>query len=40
MLHIIESGKAKWIGHVLHRKCLLKHVTGGKIEGRLIVTGR
>jgi hypothetical protein len=23
----------------LRRKCLLKHVIGGKIEGRIIVTG-
>jgi hypothetical protein len=32
--------KANWIGHVLRRNCLLKHVTGGKIEGRVEVTGR
>jgi hypothetical protein len=25
---------AKWIGHTLRRKCLLKHVTEGKTEGR------
>jgi len=26
--------KADWIGHVLRRNCLLKHVIEGKIEGR------
>jgi hypothetical protein len=31
--------KPKWIGHILHRNCLLKHVTAAKIEGRLEVTG-
>ena len=40
MLRAIERRKAKWIGHVLHGKCLLKHVIGGKVEGRIIVTGR
>ena len=28
--------KATWIGHILRRSCLLKHVIGGKI----VVTGR
>jgi hypothetical protein len=27
-----------WIGHMLRRNCLLKHITEGKIEGQ--VTGR
>jgi hypothetical protein len=26
--------KAKWIGHILLRDCLLRHVTEGNIEGR------
>jgi hypothetical protein len=26
--------KDKWIGHILRRNCLLKHVIEGKIEGR------
>jgi hypothetical protein len=26
--------KANWIGHVLHRNCLLKHVVEGKLEGK------
>jgi len=35
----IKRRQAIWIGHILHRKFLLKHVTGGKIEGRTVVTG-
>jgi hypothetical protein len=30
-LHSIKRRKAKWISHTLHRLCLLKHVTKGKI---------
>jgi hypothetical protein len=26
--------EGKWIGHILRRDCLLKHVIEGKIEGR------
>ena len=36
----IKRRKANWIGHILRRNCLLKHVTKGKIEGRIEVTGR
>jgi len=32
MLHIIKRRKANWIGCILVRKCLLKHVIDGKIE--------
>jgi hypothetical protein len=35
VLHMINIRKADWIGHILRRKCLLKHV----IKGRE-VTGR
>jgi hypothetical protein len=31
-LHIIKGRKAKWIGLVLSRKRLLKHVIGDQIE--------
>jgi hypothetical protein len=31
---------ANWIGHILRRNCILKHVIEGKTEGRLEVTGR
>jgi hypothetical protein len=36
ILQTIERRKAIWIGHVLRRNCLLKHVIEGKTEG----TGR
>jgi hypothetical protein len=29
--------KANWVDHILCRNCLLKHVTGGKTEGRIEV---
>jgi len=32
--------KANWIGHILCRNCLLKHVTEGKIKGRIKVMVR
>jgi len=32
--------KANRIGHILRRNCLLKHIIGGKIEGRVEVTER
>jgi len=31
--HTTELTKDNWIGHILSRNCLLKHVTEGKIEG-------
>jgi hypothetical protein len=40
ILHTIKGWKANWIGHVLRRKCLLKHVIEGKLEGRIEVMGR
>jgi hypothetical protein len=36
----IKRRKANWIGHILHRNCLVRHVIEGKIEGRIQVTGR
>ena len=35
ILHRIKKRKAKWIGHILRRNCLLKHVIEAKIEGRI-----
>jgi hypothetical protein len=40
ILHTIKRRKAMWIGHILRRNCLLKHVIEGEIEGRIEVTGR
>ena len=40
ILHEIRKRKANWIGHILHRNCLLQRVTEGKIQGGIEVTGR
>jgi hypothetical protein len=40
ILQTAKGGKANWIGHILHRNCLLKHVTEGNLEGRIEVTVR
>ena len=40
ILHEIRKRKANWIGHILHRNCLLQRVTEGKIQGGIGVTGR
>jgi hypothetical protein len=34
ILRTIKRRKANWIGHVLRRNCLVKHVIDGKIEER------
>jgi hypothetical protein len=33
VIHTIRRRKANWIGHMLRRNCLLKHVIEGKVEG-------
>jgi hypothetical protein len=40
ILQGISKRKANWIGHILRRNCLLRHVIEGKIKGELEVTGR
>jgi hypothetical protein len=40
IVHTIKRRKANWIGHILRRNCLLKHVIEGKLEGRIDVMGR
>jgi hypothetical protein len=40
ILYTIKIRKANWIGHILRRNCLLKHVIEGKLEGRIEMTGR
>jgi hypothetical protein len=40
IVHTIKSRKANWIGHILRRNCLLKHVIEGKLEARIEMTGR
>jgi len=35
IIHTVNRRKFNWIGHILHNKCLLKHVIEGKGEGRI-----
>jgi len=36
----IKRRKTYWIGHILRRNCLLKHVIEGNIYGRIEVARR
>jgi hypothetical protein len=38
-LHTIKR-TANWIGHILHKNCLIKHVIEGTLEGRREIMGR
>jgi hypothetical protein len=40
ILHEISKRKAKWIGHILRRNCLLQGVIEEKIRGGIEVTER
>jgi hypothetical protein len=40
ILNEIYKRKANWIGHILHRNCLLQWVIEGKIKGGIEETGR
>jgi hypothetical protein len=40
IVHTIKRRNANWIGHILRRNCLLKHVIEGKLEGRIEMTGK
>jgi hypothetical protein len=40
ILQTIKRRKANWIGYILRRKCLLKPVIEGNIEGGVEVMGR
>ena len=40
ILHEISKRKAKWVGHILRRNCLLQRVIEGKIKGGIGVVGR
>jgi hypothetical protein len=40
VIHEISKRKANWIGHILRRNCLLRHVIEGKVKGGIQVTGR
>jgi hypothetical protein len=34
ILHTVKRRKANWIGRILRRNCILKHVIEGNVEGR------
>jgi hypothetical protein len=36
---IVKRRKANWIGHILRRNCLTKHLIEGKIKRRIEVKG-
>ena len=40
ILHKTKITKTNWVGDIFLRNCRLKHVTEGKIEGRIVVKGR
>jgi hypothetical protein len=40
ILHEISKRKAKWIGHILRRNCLLQQVIEGKLKGGVEVKAR
>jgi len=40
IVQTVKRRKADWIGHIWRRNWLLKDVIGGKVEGRIEVTGR
>jgi hypothetical protein len=33
ILHAMQRRKTNWIGHILSRNCLLRHVIERKVEG-------
>jgi hypothetical protein len=39
IVHEVKRRKVNWMGHILLRNCLIKHIIEGKIEGRIEVTG-
>jgi hypothetical protein len=40
IIHTMKRRKVNWIGHILCRNCLIKHVIEGKIEEAIKVRGR
>ena len=40
ILHKITNRKSNWIGYILRRNGLVKHVIEGKMKGRIEMTGR
>jgi hypothetical protein len=40
ILRTIKKRKADWIGHILRRNCVLKHIMEGKTQERTVVMRR
>jgi hypothetical protein len=40
ILQTIKRRRANWIGHILCRNCVLKHVIAGKMQGMIEMKGR
>jgi len=40
ILETIKRRKTNWVGHIVLKNCLLKHVIDGDIEGRIEVMRR
>jgi hypothetical protein len=40
IVQTIKRMKDNWVGHILPRNCILKHVIEGNVEGRIEVTRR
>ena len=40
IINTIIRRTVNWIGHILRRNCIPKHVIEGKVEGRIEVTVR
>jgi hypothetical protein len=40
IVHTIKRRKVNWVGHILHRNCLLKHIIKVKVKGRIEIKGR
>jgi hypothetical protein len=40
VLRRMKRRKGNWIGHILCRNCLVRHVIEGKVEERVEVMGR
>jgi hypothetical protein len=38
ILYTVKRRKTTWIGHILHRNCLLKRAIEGKVKGGIEVT--
>ena len=40
ILHTVKRRNANWLGYILRRNCLLKHIIKENIRGGICVTGR